>query len=337
MSIFRSLRVHSSMKTLKNKRKDKLARDSAARVLVEMDDEGIIESLIQLLNNETAQRSVAIALGEIGEIRAVEPLIQLLMNGDQYVRSIAAGALGKIKDKKAVEPLIQILASGEITSKVAAAQALGELGDTKATEALILALSDTYPDIRQEAAEALGKIKDTRAIPSLLLALKDNENKVRTKAVNSLGMMRDASSIEAVLDEIFSNSQLSPNHESMRSLFNDYTDLILKAAYTHTADRAGERSDYKDRNSYSYEYDLSISDEAIQKLCEIQTQISTNILHKILRKKKDISVTMSVICDIQYSDTLSFATQREMAKKEIKKREASYDPDAYLERKNWKR
>ena len=51
---------------------------------------------------------VAKALGDIGDERAVEPLIKALGHEDEDVRKSAAEALGKIGDARAVEPLIKV-------------------------------------------------------------------------------------------------------------------------------------------------------------------------------------------------------------------------------------
>ena len=49
------------------------------------------------------------ALGEIGDSRAIEPLIQALKDKDKYIREWAADALGEIGNERAVEPLIEAL------------------------------------------------------------------------------------------------------------------------------------------------------------------------------------------------------------------------------------
>jgi HEAT repeat protein len=49
------------------------------------------------------------ALGKIGDARAVEPLIALLQDKNEKIRSIAAETLGKIGDLRAVEPLLAAL------------------------------------------------------------------------------------------------------------------------------------------------------------------------------------------------------------------------------------
>ena len=49
------------------------------------------------------------ALGRIGDIRAVEPLIEALKDEDKEVRMEAADALGLIGDTRAIDPLQQLL------------------------------------------------------------------------------------------------------------------------------------------------------------------------------------------------------------------------------------
>lgn len=52
------------------------------------------------------RRGAAQALGELGDTRAVDPLIAALYDEDEHVRSSVAVALGQLKDVRAVDPLI---------------------------------------------------------------------------------------------------------------------------------------------------------------------------------------------------------------------------------------
>jgi HEAT repeat protein len=56
-----------------------------------------------------SRRAAAEALGWIGDVRAVEPLIVALKDTHESVREAAAKALGWIGDKRAVEPLTALL------------------------------------------------------------------------------------------------------------------------------------------------------------------------------------------------------------------------------------
>jgi HEAT repeat protein len=103
----------------------------------------------------------------MGGRRDLRGLIDALSYPNPAVRRDAAIALGKIGDVRAVEPLKILLIDRSEDVRVAAAQALGELGDSRAIEALIRALNDTYPDLQREAEFSLLKIGGTYIYPFL--------------------------------------------------------------------------------------------------------------------------------------------------------------------------
>lgn len=101
-----------------------------------------VEGLIRVLMEEKSNRnSVALALGNIGDERAVEPLIQALKDKNAGVRRVVADALGKIKDERVLEPLIQALEDRDNDVRNRAAKALGKKGDPRAVEALTKTLN----------------------------------------------------------------------------------------------------------------------------------------------------------------------------------------------------
>ena len=57
-----------------------------------------VDKWIQDLNDTSpsVREAAALALGQLGDTRAVEPLIQALKDEDSYVRSAAADALTKL-------------------------------------------------------------------------------------------------------------------------------------------------------------------------------------------------------------------------------------------------
>lgn len=120
------------------------------------------------------RRYAASALGTLGDVRAVEPLLQTLADPSDAVRMGAATALGKIGDARAVEPLLHALADSSFYVRQYTAKALGEIGDGRAVEPLLQTLRDENGDVRRRAAEALIKI----GIPSvgpLCRALKEKQ------------------------------------------------------------------------------------------------------------------------------------------------------------------
>ena len=156
-------------------RQDWHVRHDAAAALGEVGDPRAVEPLIACLRDpsEAVCDVAGWALGEIGDARAVEPLIAALRDSDGEVRGNVAGALGRIGDPRAVEPLIAALEGQSRFHRLAAALPLGEIGDPRAVEPLIAALADKDPLLRSAVATALGKLGDPRAVEPLVLALRD--------------------------------------------------------------------------------------------------------------------------------------------------------------------
>jgi len=108
----------------------------------------------------TQPYSAAERLGDIGDKRAVEPLIRALKINDWRVRCNAIGSLVKIGDRRAVTPLIEQLEEDywpAVTEN--AAWALGEMGDKRAIEPLARAMQHRLPQVREAASAALNKLR----------------------------------------------------------------------------------------------------------------------------------------------------------------------------------
>lgn len=84
--------------------------------------------------------------------------LALLGNDDWQVRKSAAAALGDLGDTKAVELLIDALGDKCSDVLTAAADALAKLSDARAVNPLIMILCDESPDVRSAAATALNKL-----------------------------------------------------------------------------------------------------------------------------------------------------------------------------------
>lgn len=161
---------------------------------------GGIANLIDALKHQNSgvRCSAARALGQPGNARAVEPLIQVLADPDEWVRSVAAESLGKIGDSRAVEPLIQALTDPGISKSPA--YALAEIGDTRAVEPLIhQLLTNQSPRFRSSAAYALERLGDSRAVEPLIQVLGDSDECVRKSVAHALGKLGDARAVEPLI------------------------------------------------------------------------------------------------------------------------------------------
>jgi hypothetical protein len=122
-------------------------------VLTKLTDEISYESLVE----------IAADLMKFKDASAVEPLIRILQkpasNSDDLGRQeLAARILGEIGDTRAVEPLIHALQEEYWLTRHWAAVSLGQLKDVRAIEPLTETLQDTREEVRQKAAWALGEL-----------------------------------------------------------------------------------------------------------------------------------------------------------------------------------
>lgn len=137
-------------------------------------------ALQNIIYDNAGHALAAKKLGELGDIRAVEPLLQALSDPSSEVRKNAIESLAKLGDLRAVEPLIHCLQDSDFFVRSQAASALAKLGDAKAIEPLIQALTDENQSSTCCAiASALGKFADIRAIEPLIEIFRSNGSHLR--------------------------------------------------------------------------------------------------------------------------------------------------------------
>lgn len=91
--------------------------------------DGAEKSVLELLDDENAKTcaAAALALGRIGDSRALKPLIEKLDDGSAHVRASAAEGLGSLGDKAAIGPLENALKDGSEEVRQAAEESLKKL------------------------------------------------------------------------------------------------------------------------------------------------------------------------------------------------------------------
>ena len=169
----------------------------------------------------------AMALGRIGDRRAVEPLIPVLGDERVRVREAAAWALeclgeplgglihqglkgsreareelSKRKDPRAFVPLLRAMESRDVTLRESAAWVLWSIGDPGTVDPLIGALRDPEDNVRVAAAWALEKIGIPRIVDPLLVALRDSNYRVREAAAWGLGKAGDRQAVDPLIEAL---------------------------------------------------------------------------------------------------------------------------------------
>lgn len=122
-----------------------------------------ISYYINLMESEDKnQRKIAISsLGRIGSVRDIEPLIKHLMfDPEEDVQASTTLALGQIGDKRAVTPLVLALQNKYAPTRAFAVYALGQIDDKSVILPLSKLLQDDNENVRSEVARALSKLQD---------------------------------------------------------------------------------------------------------------------------------------------------------------------------------
>ena len=179
-------------------------RQNAATALGHIGDSQAIEPLIEVILKDKidfVKQVAAKALANIGEL-SFEPLLKMLGNEDGNVRKNAAMALGLIGDAKAVEPLIEALKDEHTGVRQNAAAALGLIKDTRAVEPLIeVLLKDTNSDVIKNVAIALGNFGEL-ALEPLFKALETEGDYVQMRVAKALGYINDPRAIKFLTDAL---------------------------------------------------------------------------------------------------------------------------------------
>ena len=151
------------------------------------DVDELVESLTGSLEDGdwNVRSGVIRKLGEIGDVKAIEPLIKALGAQNKNVRQRAVKALVKIGES-AIDPLIKALGDEDEDRRRRAVEALGKIGDPRAIDPLINVLGDEDRWVRWWAAGMLGTIDDTRVIAPLIKVLEDEDGRVQKRAVEAL-------------------------------------------------------------------------------------------------------------------------------------------------------
>ncbi len=157
-----------------------------------------IQLLMDLLDDEDVEnKCVAMeVLGKIREKGAVPKIIKNLKHKDDRVKAIAAMMLGEIGDERAIDPLLEnpelmILEFGQSPLAKIGAPALPKLIKAAKKKSLLGLLPKQPEKDRgsKNAAYAIGQMKDRNAIPALMTLLHEEDNDLRLAAVRALAAM----------------------------------------------------------------------------------------------------------------------------------------------------
>lgn len=174
-----------------------LQRIKAAEQLGELGDRRAVEPLIECLNNKSmqnmsARRAAIEALGLLKDPRAVKPLITCLENENpHFLEPNIIKALGKIGDKHATKPLSDYLVASRIgpeKNKQVTLQALGQLGDPNAIDSIVtfLETNRVSPSITSTAIDTIIKLDSQVGSSRVIDLWRNSEPSLRSLLNNQL-------------------------------------------------------------------------------------------------------------------------------------------------------
>lgn len=191
-----------------------------------------VSHLLQDLNSSSyiTRAWAAQNLGELGDNRAVEPLIVMLNDENFNLRIIAARVLGKLKDIRAINPLtnsftdihpkvranalysLSLIRDPEILQKCSrmlddispivqqtSVVILGELGSPEAIDLLFEYVKRADEQLKELILPILGTTADQRAYDILMQCLQSRNADVVASAAEGLGYLKDERARDAIL------------------------------------------------------------------------------------------------------------------------------------------
>lgn len=178
--------------------------------LLLLEPEPAVELLLQALTThpqDWARQEAAQILAEVGDARAIQPLIAAFDDPRLNVKETAAQALVQL-GPMAMPALQAVSAAASPWHVLWASYALVQLGEFDPLATLLDLLQHPFWEIRQYAISTLVTLGDRRLVKPLLACLKDPHDQVRWQAVQALGELRDERAVAPLLEL----AQLAPDH-----------------------------------------------------------------------------------------------------------------------------
>ena len=145
------------------------------------------------------RRLAAKALGKIGDLRAIEFLIQTLNDPDRGVRAAAAIAIGQYRHPMASQSLMDLMPTASATVRADIVYAMAQINDIIVVPFLIERLPKEEANVRAAIVYALGKLRDVRVVPSLLKSLNDQDEIIRANACYALSTYYSVDVVDSLI------------------------------------------------------------------------------------------------------------------------------------------
>jgi hypothetical protein len=171
---------------------DPVRREFAANQLGMLKNDAAVEPLILALNDDNwrVKNSAAIALADIGDLRAADPVLELARNVPIEEQSRYYSLLGSLKIDASWPILEEGVRRPEWYKKVAALRSMAEIDLEKAKPFIYDALDDTNFRVRREVVFLLLELKPKDALIPLQTVLEDEDFETRFYAKEAIDLIK---------------------------------------------------------------------------------------------------------------------------------------------------
>ncbi len=185
----------------------------------------VFDALIFAMKNDDSwvvRFKCAQTLGEMGDKRAVIPLIEALLDKTNTVVEYAGKALGKLKDERSIEPMLDVMRKfrgGDYMGMLGVIAGLGLMGDIAVPRLLELADSD----IGNHVKRALAETGSPKAMGILVSGAKDDsqDGYYRALMIDGIGKIGG----EAAIGELKSLLENASNPDVVNALLRNLEKL----------------------------------------------------------------------------------------------------------------
>lgn len=151
-------------------------------------------------DSETAH-AAAVALGRIGDRRAVPALVRVLASREELVTA-AAAALARIGDPQAFEPLLAMIGHPDAAVRQAVIAALNSIGHPDMAARCATLLADADPHVRESAIRISGYFGYRECLDPLLACCRDPDQHVCCAAVEHLPYLGYERALPVLLERL---------------------------------------------------------------------------------------------------------------------------------------
>jgi HEAT repeat protein len=164
----------------------------------------MVDRLVGQLRSDDldTRRAAVIALGRIGDARAVAPLIALLEDDDRELLVAATAALARLGDGRAFEALLRLIGDADVSVRHGAIAALNSIGHPEMGARMQSLLGDGDPHVRESAVKIAGYFGYAACAPALLDRCRDTNEAVRAAAIEHIAYLDDERSVSILVSAL---------------------------------------------------------------------------------------------------------------------------------------